>query len=128
VIWTATGGSVDATGLFTAPQLPGILYVEATSQADSRRTDTATITVVAPLVVTPSSVSVVPNGIQVFSAVVTATGDSNVTWSIQEGALGGTITSAGVYTAPATSGTFHIVATSVANPSQSGISVVTVGV
>jgi hypothetical protein len=128
VLWTSTGGTVDSTGLFTAPQLPGIFNVVATSQADTRRTDTATITVVAPVVVTPASASVAPGGIQAFSAEVAATGDTQMTWSIEEGAAGGTITSAGVYTAPLTSGTFHIVATSVADPSQSGIAVVVVGV
>jgi hypothetical protein len=49
-----------------------------------------------------------------------------VTWSIQEGAAGGTITPAGVYTAPATAGTYHVVATSQANPAVSMVTPVTV--
>ena len=126
VIWTATGGTVDATGLFTAPPLPSTCYVTAASQADSSKTATATVTVVAPVAVTPATISVIPGATQTFTAVVTATGDTNVTWSIQEGTTGGTITSAGVYTAPATNGTYHVVATSVADPTQSGIAIVMV--
>ncbi len=128
VLWTCTGGQVTASGLFTAPELPGYYYVTATSQADPSKTATATIDVVAPVVLTPGQITLAPGGIQAFTAVVAATGDTQVTWSIQEGAAGGTITSAGVYTAPAVSGTYHVVATSVADPTKSGVAIVTVGV
>lgn len=49
-----------------------------------------------------------------------------VTWSIQEGRAGGTITPNGLYTAPDQSGTFHVVATSDANPMASASAVVSV--
>jgi hypothetical protein len=42
------------------------------------------------------------------------TSDSDVLWSIQEGVAGGSIDASGNYTAPAASGTFHVVATSAA--------------
>jgi chitinase len=48
-----------------------------------------------------------------------------MTWSVQE-ASGGTIDPTGLYTAPAAAGTYHVVATSVADSTKSGISVVTV--
>jgi len=40
---------------------------------------------------------------------------ATVTWSVQEGAAGGSITAAGLYTASATAGTFHVVATPAGN-------------
>ena len=76
--------------------------------------------------VSPSSVSVPPLGTQQFTE--TTTGDCNlaVTWSVQEGNAGGTVTDTGLYTAPASPGIFHVVATSVADPTKTGIAVVTV--
>lgn len=126
VTWTTTGGTVTAAGLFTAPELAGTCYVTAVSQADPAKTATATVTVAAPVVVTPNQASIEPGATQTFTAVVAATGDTNVTWSIQEGAAGGTITAAGVYTAPAASGAYRVIATSVADPTLSGIAIVTV--
>ena len=55
------------------------------------------------------------------------TGQStDVTWSIQEGANGGSIDGSGRYTAPGNPGTFHVVATSVADGSKSATATVTV--
>jgi hypothetical protein len=61
-----------------------------------------------------------------FRASVTGASDTAVTWSVQEGAAGGTISSGGVYTAPATSGVYHVVATSRADPTRSASVAVTV--
>ena len=74
--------------------------------------------------INPASVSVPTNGVQTFAATVSGGGALN--WSVQEGAPGGTITGAGIYTAPGTPGTYHIVAANASNSSQSAISVVTV--
>jgi len=66
----------------------------------------------------PASVQVAPGGSFTFTATVTgtSTGQSTaVTWSVQEGASGGTVDSSGHYTAPATEGIYHVVATSVAD-------------
>src|SRR5207253_1196223 len=57
---------------------------------------------------------------------VSGTADQAVTWSVQEGASGGSVDAAGVYTAPPnTEGTWHVVATSHADPSKSAISAIT---
>lgn len=53
-----------------------------------------------------------------FAATVTGTPNTAVTWSVEEGAAGGSIDQAGVYTAPATPGDFHVVATSQEDPSK----------
>lgn len=128
VTWTATAGTVDSTGFYTAPASPGTCQVIAISQADSSRTATAVITVVAPVVITPATITLAPGGTQTFSAVMPATGDTNVTWSITEGA-GGTISNTGLYAAPAgaaDASVFHIIATSVADPSKSATALVTI--
>jgi hypothetical protein len=51
---------------------------------------------------------------------------AGVSWSIQEGAAGGAVTSTGSYTAPATGGTYHVVATSLADATVSATATVTV--
>jgi len=50
---------------------------------------------------------------------------SGVTWTIQEAAAG-TIDATGLYVAPGTAGTYHVVATSVADPTKSATAAVTV--
>jgi hypothetical protein len=75
--------------------------------------------------VSPSSVTLGPKGTQQFVATVTSS-NSPVTWSVQEGATGGSITSTGLYTVPANIGNFHVVATLVADPSESAAAAVTV--
>jgi hypothetical protein len=52
--------------------------------------------------------------------------DSGVNWRVEEGAAGGAITSDGYFTAPATSGTFHVVATSMSDANKNAAAVVTV--
>jgi chitinase len=61
-----------------------------------------------------------------FAATVTGSADTSVTWSVQEGAAGGTITAAGLYTAPAAAGTYHVVATSNASGTATKVASVTV--
>ena len=61
-----------------------------------------------------------------FSAAVVNAQDTSVSWSIQEGAAGGSITSAGVYTAPDADGDYHIVATSHADKTKGAVAKVTV--
>ncbi|GEJ58165.1 hypothetical protein AMYX_29060 [Anaeromyxobacter diazotrophicus] len=51
---------------------------------------------------------------------------SEVIWSVREGAAGGTVTSAGVYLAPPTAGTYHVDGTSVADASKVGTATVLV--
>lgn len=124
----ATGGTVTSAGLYTAPATAGTYHVVATSLADTSKTATATVTV-TPLVgisITPTAVNVATGANQTFTATVTNSTNTAVTWSVQEGATGGTVTSAGVYTAPVTVGTYHVVATSVADTTKTATAAVTV--
>jgi hypothetical protein len=49
-----------------------------------------------------------------------------VTWSVKEGASGGTITSAGLYSAPSTTGTFHVSVTSNADATKGDLATIAV--
>ena len=52
--------------------------------------------------------------------------DTSVTWKVGEGAAVGSITDDGIYTAPATDGIYHVVATSKADPTKSATANVSV--
>ncbi len=78
-----------------------------------------------PLVVSPAAPQVAAAGRITFAATI-AGEPVAVRWSVLEGAAGGSIGDAGVYTAPGAPGTFHVVATSVADGKRSGGATVTV--
>jgi 6-phosphogluconolactonase len=74
----------------------------------------------------PSTTALVPPGKnKTFSATVTGSSNTAVTWVVVEGSSGGSITG-GVYTAPATPGTYHLTATSVADNTKTTTITVTV--
>lgn len=131
VAWTvqegSVGGSVDAGGTYTAPASPGTFHVVATSNADKGKSDSATVTVntPGPIAVFPALRSVMVGGAVAFNCVVNLP-DTACNWSIQEGAGGGSITSAGQYTAPGTMGTYHVIATAHADSSKTATATVTV--
>jgi hypothetical protein len=135
VTWTvqegAAGGSITNLGVYTAPQVPGTYHVNATSVADSTKSGSATITVPAVLItMIPATDTLGPGGMRTFVAAVGQTTNRAVTWSVEEGAAGGTVSTVNPntanYTAPTAQGTFHIVATSVVDPTTSASAVVTV--
>jgi hypothetical protein len=78
---------------------------------------------VSTVVVSPAATSVAASAkVQFTAAIQGTTTNSSVTWM----ASTGTITSAGVFTAPAKGGTITITATSVADPTKSATATVTV--
>lgn len=91
--------------------LAGVLWVGGCSASGGRAAGS--------MVIMPTSALLAPGQTQVFAANVP------VEWSVLEDD-GGYITSAGVYTAPSTPGTFHVVATSLSDPSQQRTAMVTV--
>lgn len=127
------GGTVSASGLYTAPATAGTFHVKAVSVADNTKSATATITVIAPtpppivaVSVTPSTASVTTGAASQFTASVTGSSNTAVTWSIQEGSTGGAVSASGLYTAPAMPGTFHVVATSNADTTKSATGTIAV--
>jgi glucuronoarabinoxylan endo-1,4-beta-xylanase len=74
---------------------------------------------------TPPSATVLQGMTQSFSCAVAGAADTTCAWSLQE-AAGGSVSGAGLYTAPQTPGTYHVVATSNADPTSSATATVTV--
>jgi hypothetical protein len=119
-------GTVNSSGVYTAPSQAGSHTVTATSVADTTKSASASVTVNVNtgLTVTPAEATVAPSGTQQFTA------SSSATWKVDGVAGGnsstGTITSGGKYTAPFAVGAHTITATSTANSSLTGTSSVTV--
>ena len=148
VNWTVTGigcvagscGTITSSGLYTAPATvpsPALATVTATSVADSTKSASASIVIqsasAVSVTVSPSTAQVSPGAQQQFSANVSGTTNTAVKWTLSgsgcSGSTCGTISSTGLYTAPSSvpsSPTVKVVATSVADPSQSGSATVTV--
>ena len=124
VTWTSTGGTVTSGGLYTAPSSNGSYTVSATSAADSTKSASAVITVSQPvsISVAPATVNLQSGAQQQFSASVSGTSNTAVTWS----ASGGTVSTSGLYVAPSAAGTYSITATSAADSSKSASAVITV--
>ena len=136
VTWSISSGgagSISSSGLYTAPSsisTQQTVTVTATSAQDNTKTASATVTLYPPasVSVTPATPTLYPAQTQQFSASVSNAVTQLVRWSISP-ALG-SISSAGLYTAPAivsSQQTVTIKATSVAEPSQSGTATVTLG-
>jgi hypothetical protein len=138
----ATAGTISATGVYNAPAVVSSttsVMVTAQSAADSTKTASAGVTVSPAPAPVPVSVSVSPStailqtGVkQQFTATVSGTTNTAVTWAA-DGVVGGntslgTISSAGLYTAPSVSSTTTetITATSVADTTKSGSATVSV--
>jgi hypothetical protein len=140
VTWSlgaGAAGSIDAsTGLYIAPSTAGSYAVVATSVADPTKSGSGTVTVQpapapapAPAVavlVSPATASVLTGGTVQLTATVTGSTNTAVTWKVQEGTTGGAVSSNGVYTAPSTAGSYHVVATSAADATKSATSTITV--
>jgi Zn-dependent metalloprotease len=126
VTWTATGGTVSTSGLYTAPATAGTYTVKVTSAADTTKSASATVTVTpaggVAVTITPTTSTLSPGATQQFTAAVTGSTNTAVTWT----ATGGTVSTSGLYTAPATAGTYTVKATSAADTTKSASATVTV--
>lgn len=116
VTWSATGGQIDGSGLYT-PGRAGSYLVVATSQY-SGLADTAAVTVsetasptVVSVSVTPATVTLTAGGTQRFAVSGKLSDGSTtlptVTWKV----TGGSINAEGLYTAGNQAGTYRAIAT-----------------
>ena len=115
----------SSTGSFATVVTPSstcVAKLTATSTSLSVAFTSSSVSVA----ISPTSVTLAESAQQQFTDTVTNGCGNGVTWKLKEGAAGGTITAAGLYTAPAATGTFHVVVTSVADPTKSATSTVTV--
>ena len=76
--------------------------------------------------ITPNPITIAPSGSVQFTATVFGTSNTAVTWSVLEGTGGGTVSSSGLYKAPSVPITYHVVAKSKADPTQTVISTIIV--
>jgi Kelch motif protein/galactose oxidase-like protein len=81
---------------------------------------------VTSVAVSPISDVLGPLEVRTFTATVNTLPSTNVTWSVQEGAAGGSIVGSGQYTAPNNTGSFHVVATSTQDPSKNATASITI--
>ena len=131
VTWSASAGSISTSGKFTAPTCTSNMSVTvtATSQASTSSSASAAVTIDAPasavsVSITPTSATVASAGTQQFTATVTGSTNTAVTWTTNDGS----ISSSGLYTAPTVTAntTATITATSQANSADSASATVTV--
>ena len=113
--WTATGGRIDQTGLYTAGTTAGTYQVIAAASNGIADTAAVTVAAVAPvaaqLVITPATDTLPEGATAQFAATGKASDGTTVGVSPLFTATGGSVTAAGVYTAGQTSGTYRIIAT-----------------
>jgi hypothetical protein len=127
VSWTATGGTVDPSGVYTAGTVAGVYRVIATNTAGTLA-DTAVVTIPAPpaappppppppppapitsVVITPSSATLAAGASQQFAAYGRDADGDSLAVAVQYVATGGTVTSAGLYAAGTTAGTYRVIA------------------
>ena len=108
----STDGTIANTGLYSAPQQSGTHVVTATSVADTTKSASATVTVSESVSISPSTSTIVTGATQQFQATVNGNTSTSVTWAV-DGVNGGnsstgTISSAGLYTAPSQAGNHTI--------------------
>jgi hypothetical protein len=110
----STAGTITTSGLYTAPSQAGTHTVSATSVADTTKSASVTVTVTTGGSVSPTSSNVMEGATQQFSATFPGTANPTITWSVDNIAGGnssvGTISAAGVYTAPSQVGSHNVTA------------------
>ena len=116
VTWTATGGTISPTGLYTADAVVGSYQVTATQTGGSiAGTATVTITLAPPTLtsisVAPASVTLIPSATQQFTATAHYSDNSTGTIPVDWTATGGAVSNDGFYTAGATDGSYQVMAT-----------------
>jgi putative Ig domain-containing protein/putative glycosyl hydrolase len=128
VIWSASQGTISASGLFTAPTVSSTTNVSITAKSvespDSQANASVMITSSGSISVSvsPAIATLVSAGTKQFTATVKNTSNSAVTWSANQGS----VSASGLFTAPAVTinTVVTVTATSVADPTKStGIAV-----
>jgi hypothetical protein len=125
-------GSLSAAGLYTAPasiSSQQTVAVTATSVADPTKSAAATVTLNPPVTVAvnPPSGSLTVNQTLQLAATVTGSTNQQVTWSLSPAGTG-TVSTSGLYTAPASipvQQTVTVTATSLADSTKSAAAVFT---
>jgi hypothetical protein len=127
VLWSVqepNGGVISSSGVYLAPSVSGVYTVVATSASNSTVLSTAKVNV-GNVLVFPDDGLTVPTLTKQFTTSLAPGVAGTITWSVDEGDAGGTITPDGVYTAPLANGIFHVRAT--LDSGDAGTAPITVG-
>jgi len=126
VVWSATGGDIDAGGTYTAGDTAGDFHVIAVNTSGTVA-DTVAVHVEAPappapsdpppatlasVIISPASASLASGATQDFAAYGRDSNGDSVSVSVAFTATGGTVTSNGLYTAGSTGGAYRVIASS----------------
>ncbi len=113
VTWSATGGAINLSGVYTAGSIGGNYRVIAVLQGGTLA-DTSAITIPAPVlqavILTPASVSLNTGATQQFSVSGQWSNGATTAPPVTYSATGGTITAGGLYAAGGTAGAFRVIA------------------
>jgi hypothetical protein len=134
VVWQASGGTIDPSGLFSAGDVAGTYRVIASNTAGTLA-DTSSVVISAPtpaptpaptlaqVYLSPASVTLAAGATKQFSAYgKNSVGDSvNVTVSFTT--TGGTTSGTGLYTAGATAGSYRVIASAAGKADTSAVTV-----
>ena len=133
VTWSATGGSVSGSGVYTAGGTAGTFRVIGTAQATGHA-DSSVVVILAPpapvvtsFVMAPGSATVQPGGTVQFSTAATWSDGASRSVTRTFSATGGSISSAGLFTAGSQLGTFVVIATCACGISDTSAVVVEAG-
>jgi uncharacterized protein YjdB len=117
LVWSTTMGTISPGGRYVADSLEGDYEVHATlaqPEADatvSSGTSKVRVRRLAQLLVTPAGATLRTQGTQAFAAYGRLNGGDSVPVTVAWAATGGSISSAGLYTAGPTSGEYAVTAT-----------------
>jgi hypothetical protein len=119
VVWQASGGTIDPSGLFSAGTVAGTYRVIATNTAGTLA-DTSSVTVSAPaptpaptlaqVFVSPVSVTLAAGATKQFSAYGKNSVGDSVAVAVSFSATGGTMSATGLYAAGSTGGGYRVIA------------------
>ena len=121
VTWSATGGTIDANGVYTADATPGTFTVTATLDHPSLSSSSRVKNrgALKQIILSPATGSVAAGGHFKFSAYGKMANGDSVAVTATYTASGGTIDASGMYTAGPTPGTYPIIA-SITTTTQGG--------
>jgi parallel beta-helix repeat protein len=136
----STTGTISGLGssiTYVAPNAAGNHTLKATSAADPTKSGTASITVTVPVPVavalTPDAATIAPGSNQTFTATVSGSTNTSVSWLVDGvtngNAATGVISGSGnsvTYTAPSAIGSHTVKAVSVADPTKSDSTMVSI--
>lgn len=109
VTYQAEGGTISNTGLFTAGQAAGVFAVVATCTCGFADTASASVAGLSSLDISPASATVAAGATRQFTASALWSNGATIMPPVSYTANGGSVSAAGLYTAPTAPGTYRVI-------------------